>query len=333
MALILNGTDGLSDVDGSAATPAIRGTDTNTGIFFPAADTIAFSEGGAEVMRIDSSGNLGFTGTAQRITGDFTNATVASRLAFQSSTTNGNTSVAAIPNGTSVQANIRAFANSDPTNASFIDIGADPTAGSFLRADRTGTGTYLPLTMYTGGSERLRIDTSGNLLVGTTSGFASERFRSNGSGFSPAASFTFSSTLGATSQNLLFFGSAHGLSGALLANNTAVSLANASDYRLKTNINPLIGGLNQVLSLKPKEFEWLNSNDNIKTQGFIAHEVQEVLPVAVFGEKDAVNEDGTIKSQMMDATKFIPIIISAIQELKAELDTVKSELATLKGAA
>jgi hypothetical protein len=59
MSLILSGTDGLSDVDGSASTPAIRGTDANTGIFFPAADTIAFSEGGTEVVRIDSSGNVG----------------------------------------------------------------------------------------------------------------------------------------------------------------------------------------------------------------------------------------------------------------------------------
>jgi len=59
MSLILSGTDGLSDVDGSAATPAIRGTDTNTGIFFPAADTIAFAEGGAEIARFDSAGNMG----------------------------------------------------------------------------------------------------------------------------------------------------------------------------------------------------------------------------------------------------------------------------------
>ena len=58
MSLILSGTDGLSDVDGSASTPAIRGTDANTGIFFPAADTIAFAEGGTEVMRIDSAGRL-----------------------------------------------------------------------------------------------------------------------------------------------------------------------------------------------------------------------------------------------------------------------------------
>ena len=60
MSLSLSGTEGLSDIDGSAATPAIRGTDANTGIFFPAADTIAFAEGGVESMRLDSSGNLQF---------------------------------------------------------------------------------------------------------------------------------------------------------------------------------------------------------------------------------------------------------------------------------
>ena len=59
MAITINGTTGIAGVDGSASTPAVQGTDTNTGIFFPAADTIAFGEGGAEVMRINSSGNVG----------------------------------------------------------------------------------------------------------------------------------------------------------------------------------------------------------------------------------------------------------------------------------
>ena len=58
MTLYLSGTTGISGVDGSAGTPAIQGTDTNTGISFPAADTIAFNEGGAEAMRIDSSARL-----------------------------------------------------------------------------------------------------------------------------------------------------------------------------------------------------------------------------------------------------------------------------------
>lgn len=66
MTLILSGTDGVSDVDGTAATPAVRGSDTNTGIFFPAADTIAFAEGGAEVARITNTGawSFGASGTA-----------------------------------------------------------------------------------------------------------------------------------------------------------------------------------------------------------------------------------------------------------------------------
>lgn len=59
MPVVINGTTGISGVDGSSATPAIQGTDNNTGMVFPAADTIAFVEGGAEVMRIDSSGNVG----------------------------------------------------------------------------------------------------------------------------------------------------------------------------------------------------------------------------------------------------------------------------------
>jgi len=64
MSLILSGSDGVSDIDGTAATPAIRGTDANTGIFFPAADTIAFAEGGTESMRLNSSGDVGIGTTS-----------------------------------------------------------------------------------------------------------------------------------------------------------------------------------------------------------------------------------------------------------------------------
>jgi hypothetical protein len=91
MSLILSGTDGLSDVDGSAATPAIRGTDANTGIFF-GTDIIGFSEGGVEAMRINASGNLQTIGTIS--VGNATPSTSGAGITFpatQSASTNANT--------------------------------------------------------------------------------------------------------------------------------------------------------------------------------------------------------------------------------------------------
>jgi hypothetical protein len=115
-----------------------------------------------------SAGNLTFSSTAQRITGDFSNATVANRLMFQTSTTNGNTSVGAIPNGSSTTSAFAVFgSSSDPGNSSSGLL--QMVGGSEMRvvSTITGTGTYLPMAFYTGGSERVRIDTSGNVNIST----------------------------------------------------------------------------------------------------------------------------------------------------------------------
>ena len=117
---------------------------------------------------LSDSGNLTFTGTGNRITGDFSNATIANKVLFQSSTTNGTTAVEFIPNGTSPSSSLVLGTNSDPTNAAFLQIFSGPTEGRFNAGGR-GTFTYAPMTFYTGGSERVRIDTAGNVGIGTSS--------------------------------------------------------------------------------------------------------------------------------------------------------------------
>ena len=109
---------------------------------------------------------LRLTGTAARITGDFSNATVANRVMFQTSTVNGGTVLGVIPNGTASSANYRAYGAADPTNASYLGLRSNGVTDVRVESGIEGAGTYLPMTFYTGGSERMRIDTSGNVGIG-----------------------------------------------------------------------------------------------------------------------------------------------------------------------
>jgi Chaperone of endosialidase len=112
--------------------------------------------------------NLVFSGTGNRITGDFSNGTLSNRVAFQSSTTNGNTQITVFPNGTATNAGFDCYSNSDPTNTSRGLIRVDTAGGDFkIESTRTGTGTFLPLTFFTGGSERVRISTAGVVTIGS----------------------------------------------------------------------------------------------------------------------------------------------------------------------
>jgi hypothetical protein len=369
-------------------------------------------------MTVQISGTSGYIA-------DFSNATVASRQAFQTSTTNGSTGIYALPNGTSTASSWQATNAADPTNASKILIATNGSTDVQLVSGINGTGTYLPLTFYTNGAEKMRLDTAGNLGIGTTSPTATfgsnvlqlygsaateMRFTSGNSGTTgsdglsigidssnityvynrentalvfgtnnteraridssgnllvgttgtPSGYFParFQAYISGTGQNAIntfiddnggsginswvatasgtrthinFYDGAVGSRtqrGSITSNGSIMTYGGTSDYRLKENVQPMVGALEKVAALKPCTYVWKESG--VVGQGFIAHELQEIVPDAVVGEKDAVNEDGSIKAQQIDTSFLVATLTAAIQEQQALITQLQADVASLK---
>jgi len=137
-----------------------------------------------------STGNLTFTTTAQKFVGDFTNATISNRTNFITGTANSTTGIYALPSGTSTAASWQATNNSDPTNASKVLIATNGTTDVQLVSGTNGSGTYLPLAFFNGGSGRFVIGTSGQFGIGPTAtvsyGTSGQTFISGGPSAAPS---------------------------------------------------------------------------------------------------------------------------------------------------
>lgn len=122
--------------------------------------------------------------------------------------------------------------------------------------------------------------------------------------------------------NQIVFNNGNGQVGFINTTGSSTSYGTSSDYRLKTNVNPMVDALKTISALKPCTYEWKVSG--LGGEGFIAHELQEVIPHAIMGEKDAVNEDGSIKPQGIDYGKIVVHLVAAIQELTAKIEALEA---------
>ena len=130
---------------------------------------------------------------------------------------------------------------------------------------------------------------------------------------------------GSTSPSYVDFVYGTAQTGAITTNGSSTFYLTSSDYRLKENVVELNGALDRIDNLQPKRFNFIGDSETT-VDGFLAHEVAEVVPEAIHGQKDAVDEDGNIKAQGIDQAKLVPLLVAAVQELRAEVELLKSQI-------
>jgi hypothetical protein len=195
------------------------------------------------------------------------------------------------------------------------------------RADGTGTASYIAWANRVAGTvaERMRITAEGKLGVntgGAAYGGTVFRLGVNDTNYCIAVN----ATAGGTTDMVAFYSSGT-FAGKVSSNGATTAYNTSSDYRLKEDITPLTGALTKVSALKPVTFKWkLDGNSG---EGFIAHELAEVCPYAVNGEKDEVDSEGNIRAQSIDTSFLVATLTAAIQELKALIDTQASTITAL----
>jgi hypothetical protein len=209
--------------------------------------------------------------------------------------------------------------------------------GRFFATASGGTGY---MSFYTGsGTERARIDSSGNLLVGTTSNpggsFGGELFVVNTAGNTSLFRTTAGSGAGTalscarTSNGIqISFHQSGSAIGSIDTNGTSTSYGTSSDYRLKEDVQPMTGASERVLALKPVNFAWKVNGSRI--DGFLAHEAQAVVPEAVTGAKDDVDDEGNPKYQGIDQSKLVPLLTAALQEALQKIEALEARITALE---
>lgn len=159
----------------------------------------------------------------------------------------------------------------------------------------------------------------GNVWIGTTNITTDDGINLNANGT------LYTHIAGTTTSEQFRFYRNNTIVGTITTNGSSTSYNTSSDYRLKENVVDMQGALDRVDALKPSRFNFIADADKT-VDGFLAHEVADIVPEAISGEKDEVDDEGNAIYQGIDQSKLVPLLVGAIKELRAEIETLKSQI-------
>ena len=293
MALNIDGTTGISGVDGSASAPALTGTDSNTGINF-GSDTVNINTGGVTRATIDSSGNLNIANKF------FTNSL--------------GVTVESTSNTPTLE-----FRGASDLDLGKIDVDQFTSNYSMMRFFTLSNGSQ---------AEVCRLLDNGQILIGkTTNSFAT------GAGFviSANGNVHYSATGTSAHDFAEFHRGTNGSMtrvGFIRTTGSSTQYSTSSDYRLKENVVAISDGITRLKTLKPYKFNFKNDTSTV-VDGFFAHEVTAV-PEAITGTKDEVDSDNNPIYQGIDQSKLVPLLTAALQEAVAKIEVLETKVAALE---
>lgn len=197
---------------------------------------------------------------------------------------------------------------------------SDTNWGMILRAKQSAPADAEFLFANADNAFRMRINTDGavSLYNGTYS------YGYNGQdGWSFLRNLAVRQIPTTAAANAVVFNNPNGQVGYINTQGSSVIYSTASDYRLKHDVMPMVDASARVMALKPVNFAW--KADNTRVDGFLAHELQEVVPGAVAGVKDELHEDGSPKIQGIDQSKIVPLLTAALQEALNKIDALEAQ--------
>jgi len=287
------------DVAGKVSLQAFNRSDITYDSFRYIGLTHEFLISGTEKMRIDSSGNVGI-GTSSPSSYYANHLVVDIGSTVQSGITivadSSNQAMLAFADGTSGDAKYRGYLDYNHSNDS--------------------------LAFASAGTEKMRIDSSGNLLLGKTSSGAGNRGVefTNLSSANPRQTIT---STGTGAETKIEFRNGNGYVGEIFTNGSGTTYLTSSDYRLKENVVDLDDATTRVKQLQPKRFNFI-ANADTTVDGFLAHEVSDIVPEAIKGTKDEVDADGNPVYQGIDQSKLVPLLVATIKELEARISALEN---------